>query len=220
MKKIVKLLIFTFILSFSLNFNVYAECTYEERTEISNDARNIEAFFEADLNNNKFIFYMYNLTDNLYVDISSNLTTTFKVYKYNYDGDFYSFSTSNINKVDTYLINIYSNKSGCYGTKITSKRITKGIINKYAKDSICNGIEEYYLCNSVLNTDINMTDIEVYEKINQYKKELEEKNNKEEEKFNIINFLKTYWYYFAGGLFIIIIILIIYFINKKRGELV
>ena len=215
-----KFLFFIFIMFIFLN-KINADCTFEERQELLKEANNIEAYFDADVNHNIFLFNLYNLNENLYVDITNSLNDkTITINYNNLVNDIYTYEEFEINKSAIYTVNIYSNKSECYGKKITSKRVRKGIINKFAKQSVCEGIEEYYYCNSVLDNNITLTDDEVYKKIEDYKLALEEKNKVEEKNFNLLEFIKKYWFIIPILLGIVLVVLLILYINKKRGELV
>ena len=224
MKKITNYILFSYLLTFIFMFNANAECSYEERRELLNQAKNIEAYFEADVEDNKFVFYLFNLNSDLYVSLE-NLSTleNLNIYKYQYDTEYYTLEEKNTSDIFSYRLNIYSNKSECYGNKITSKMLKKGIINKYYKEDVCNGIEDYKLCVPILNKKITLSDEEVYSQINRYKESLsiseETEVNKRFGIDDLINFFKTYWYLLliiVGG---IGVIFIIRYIMKKRSEL-
>lgn len=218
MKKL-NTLILIYILSFMFIINAKAECSYKERVELLNETKNVTAYIEPDVENKRFIFYLYNLNNNLYAEITNSLNdlkTT--VRSTDLKDGYYSFYDYNTDDVVTYVVTFYSNKSNCSGDKLTTTRVKKPIINKYANYTMCKGIEEFYLCSTLLSNKITLTPQEIYLKIESYKEELANRNKKE--KFNILNFFKSYWYYFAIAFGILIIILTIWFINKKRGELV
>ena len=196
------------------SFIVHAECTNEEREKLLEQANNIVVNFEADLNANKFNFYLYNLTSDLYVIINNEIDEK-TVYGNNVSG-VYTFSTDDIDNQRTYSIKIYANN--CSGKFLTSKLVKKGIINKFAKEEVCNGIEEYYYCNSVLDTPITISDEMVYKNIENYKNQSNVNlNNKKSN--NIMFLIKKYWYFLVIILAIICVIFFIKLINKKKSKL-
>ena len=224
MKKIFNCLLFSYLFTFIFMFNVNAECSYEERRELLNQAKNIEAYFEADINNNKFNFYLFNLTDDLYVNLENlSLHENFSIYKSQYNTEYYSMEEKNISEVFSYRLNIYSNKSECYSNKIISKSLKKGIINKYYKEDICRGIEEFKYCLPVLEKKISLNETEVYSKINEYRvnNDIYEKVevNKRIGIDDLIYLVKKYWYVLAIFFGVVGASFIIYFIMKKRSEL-
>lgn len=223
MRKIINLFIIV-VFCFIFSINVNADCSYQERKELLDNAKNIEAFFEPDIDNNKFIFYLLNLNDDLYVSLENLNTNQFvDIYKYQYDTDIYIKDESNVSDVVTYKLHIYSNKSECYANHLTSKIIKKGAINKFYYEDICKGIDDYEYCNPILTKKINLSDEDVYKKINDYKKSISyDEQLIEIEKFgldDLMNLITDYWYILLIILLIILIIFIIRYINKKRGEL-
>ena len=224
MMKIIKYILFSFILTFILNFNVNAECSYQDRKQMLEEANNIEAFFDADLDNNKFVFYIYNLTDNLYLSLENSQTFEYKeIFKYMYNTNYYSLDELNVNDIIKYKLKIYANKEGCYGNIVTTKMIKKPMINKYYKEEICKGIEDYKYCVPVLDTKFNLKEEQIYNEIKKYKDSLNVSIDQTTiNKFgldDLIKIISEYWYI---GIIIIMMIIVIYIIKniiKKRGEL-
>jgi len=225
MNKITKYILFTYLLMFFCMFNVNADCSYQERKEMLNEAKEVEAFFEADIDNNKFVFYIYNLTDNIYVALENPQTYQYReIFKYMYDTEYYTYDEENITDIINYKLKIYSNKSGCYGNIITTKTIKKPIINKYYKQEVCKGIEDFKYCTPILNIKPNLEEKEIYNAINKYREQVEISEDKTTiEKFgldDLKDIIIEYWYV----VIIIIIVLtasviIVKYIIKKRGEL-
>lgn len=216
MKKIFNMLFVVFVVSFFMINYVNADCSYQEKKDMLNNSKLIETFFDVDLFFNKFTFNLYNLSDDLYVEIENdydkNVISLFDV-----ENNIYKFETFDIENIIKYKVKIYSKNDNCFSELINTKTVIKPIINRFSKEEVCNGIEEYYYCKSVLTKKISMNDLEVYKKINEYKKSLEVKE--EENKFNFVEFLKQNWIYFGIGFLVLIIIISLVIINKKRGEL-
>ena len=134
---------------------------------------------------------MYNLTQNLYAEINDSQDTKTISGKDLLNGT-YNFNITNTERAVTYSLKIYSGSSGCYGKLLTSKRVKKGVVNKFSFDNSCKGIEEYYYCQTILDTPITISDEMVYKNIENYKKTLESNSDNDEE-FNISNFANKYW---------------------------
>ena len=222
MKKVFNYSLFFILLSFIFINSVKAECSYQERKKLLEEAKSVEAYFEADVKNKLFNFYLYNLTDDLFVRIE-NLSSkqSIEVYNYQIVGDYYTFVEDNIDEKVSYRIHIYSNKQECYGNKLTSKTISKGIINKFYSDSVCNGAEEYMYCQPFLKDKINISDEEVINKINEYKKNLEiiEKQQVVESNF-FIDFIKKNWkYILIFGIISGLSVGSVLIISRRKGEL-
>lgn len=222
MKNIFSYALFVILLSFILVINVNAECSYQERKELLNEAKAVEAYFEPDLENNKFNFYLYNLTDNIYVKLE-NLKTNQSIEIHNYDleDNYYIYVEDNISEKVTYRLSIYSNKVECYANKLTSKNIYKGIINKFYSENVCKGAEEYIYCQPFLENEITISDSEVIDKINEYKESLKivEKQEVVESNF-LFDFIKNYWKYILVFVITSIVISVgVLTVKKRKGEL-
>lgn len=221
MKRLIKYVFIIFVFSIFI-LDVNADCSYQERKKLLEEAKNVDAYFEADVDNKLFNFYLYNLTDNLFVQIENlNSKQTTEVYNYQIVGNYYTFVENNIEEKISYRIHIYSNKQECYGSKLTSKTINKGIINKFYSESICKGAEEYKYCQPFFKDKLNISDEEVINKINEYKKNLEINMKQQIEETNFfIDFVKKNWKYIL--VFFIVSCMVIggmLIINKRKGEL-
>ena len=223
-----KMILFVLCIISSMIFfinNVNAECSYQERKELLDKAKNLEIFFEPNVNDKYFTFNLYNLDNDLYVIISNDKSDDIKeVYSYDMEDNRYSFIDYNVDDLIVYTVKIYSNKSGCYSNNVTSKRVVKKIINKFYDDDICKGIEDYFYCKPLLNSKFSISDNKFISNINEYR---EKSSIKETEDVNkkfgmddLIELIKKYWYILGGILIIAVIIFIIVKINKKRGELI
>lgn len=222
MKKVFNYGLFVLILSFVFINNVNAECSYQERKSLLNEAKSVEAYFEPDLENNKFNLYIYNLTDNIFAKLE-NLKTkqSIEIHNYEFEGDHYTYVENNISEMVTYRLSIYSNVTECYSNKLTSKTINKGILNKFYNESVCKGAEEYVYCQPFLDKEITISDSEVIEKIEEYKRglEVDEKQEVVESNF-LFDFIKTYWKYILVFVLVAIVISVsVLTIKKRKGEL-
>lgn len=224
MEKFIKCFFIMFFCNFIFISKVSAECSYDERRDLLNKAKNIDAYFEPDLNNNSFVFYLYNLDNDLYVNLENLSNNQFvSIYKYQFDTEFYTMVENNVDDIINYKLNIYSNKSECYGNILTIKNIRKGIINKFYNEEICKGIEDYKYCVPVLNNKFNIDEEEIRERISDYKDSLlVEEEVIIEDKFGIDdlkNLIMIYWFIPIILIVLIVFIFVIRYVNKKRGEL-
>lgn len=225
MKKNIKYILLFVIFMFGFINRVNAECTYQDRKELLDKSKDIEVYFEPDLNNKYFVFNLYNLGNELYVNIYNSKTEENKeVHSYDMVDNHYSFIDNNIDDIITYRVTIYVSNSSCYGNKLTTKTITKKIINRYYYMDICNGIEDYQYCKPLLNNKFSLNDDKINENINKYKESLNVKEDtKEISKFgmdDLIKLLKEYWYIILIVVCVSIGFVVIIKINKKRGDLV
>lgn len=225
MKKNIKYILLFVIFMFGFVNRVNAECTYQDRKELLDKSKDIEVYFEPDLNNKYFVFNLYNLDDELYVNIYNSKTEENReVHSYDMVDNHYSFIDNNIDDIIIYRVTIYVSNSSCYGNKLTTKTITKKIINKYYYMDICKGIEDYQYCKPLLNNKFSLNDDKINENINKYKESLNVKEDtKEISKFgmdDLIKLLKKYWYIILIVVCVSIGFVVIIKINKKRGDLV
>ena len=225
MKNNIKYILLFVIFMFGFVNRVNAECTYQDRKELLDKSIDIEVYFEPDLNNKYFVFNLYNLDDELYVNIYNSKTEENKeVHSYDMVDNHYSFIDNNIDDIITYRVAIYVSNSSCYGNKLTTKTITKKIINRYYYMDICKGIEDYQYCKPLLNNKFSLNDDKIKENINKYKECLNVKEDtKVINKFgmnDLIKILKEYWYIVLIVICVSIGLIVIIKINKKRGDLV
>lgn len=218
-------IIFVLFLSVILfKFNVYAECTYNDRKELLEKVKNIEIFFDPNIEKKYFEFKLYNFDENIYITILNNKTNeSTNIYYYDTTDNYYSFIDDNIYEKEIYTITFYSNTDSCYGNKLLSKRVTKRVINKYYYDSVCKGIEDYKYCVPILNDTFKISEEKILKNINDYKESLKSSvKDPEIKKFginDILSLIKKYWYILVIILIITITIIVIVYINKKRGDL-
>ena len=209
MKRVFNYFIFTFFIFILFLCKVNADCSYQDRKQMLSDAKNVQAFFDVDLDNNKIVFNLYNLTDDLFVELRDLSTNqSFEIYNYQLTDGMYQKDIDNVDTAVTYRLYINSNRSECYGNSVTNKTLTKGIINKYYNDDVCLGIEDYTYCKPVLNKNTSLTDEQIYKKIEEYKKSIQVKEETEIVEVNVfINFLNKYWKYVVVVLSMIVLLL-------------
>ena len=149
----------------------------------------------------------YNLTDNLVLkDTDDNIIKNTRI--------------DRLKPGSKLIINIYaSNNNYCAGYKATTKIINVPYYNKFSKSEICQGYENYYLCDE--NTNINMTEEEFNGKMKIYIASLKNQERKldlveEDNEFNLIEFVKKYGVYALGAIAIVGVIIGASAIENKR----
>ena len=221
MYKKITFLFVLFLSVFIFRVKVYAECSYDERKTLLNKTKKIEVFFEPNLEKKYFEFKLYNLDKDLYLTITNNLNEkVLTIHNYDLKKEYYSLIDENVDKESIYTINIYSNLYNCFGNKLLSKKLHKGIINEFYFKDICKGIEDYQYCKPILKKSPNISDKNIEEKIKKYKNEL--KNNNKQNATNdfiIKTIIIKYWYIILFCILCLIIVITLLIINHKRGEL-
>ncbi len=154
----------------------------------------------------------------------SNIPTDFIVLDVINNKKYYSSSNSseilieNVSKNTSYRFDISKNEIACGSIVFYSHYINIPAYNKYYKDAICEGIEDYKLCNKWLNVTISYD--EWKNKIIEYKNSLNKEEEIPEEKEKswmekIIEFYSNYYMFILPGI-IIVSCSGIYLYNKKH----
>jgi len=198
------------ILMFAFMNTTYAEeCTEEKLKELKQQAENITVDIEFDEKNIELDNF-----DTSYITIQG-LTNGFYIYsknqKYLYE------STDNIDGkiIDTITADenkLYVYNDTCPNEIIREIKLTLKRYNPFSQYSECEGIDSNKLevCKEYIEKDITYQ--EFINKINEYKKNNDSKEIKEEIKENNI-------YLIIGGILVVVIISIILVIRRKRNVL-
>lgn len=203
------LLMFLPIKSYAKYEVIDARCTDSLKASLKSDANDVVYRLSKVINGEDVTYkaIFYNLTKNMYLsDIDNN------AHKGN--------TIENLKPGSTIQVIIYaSNNTYCEGYKIVTKIINVPYYNKYSKYELCNGYENYFLCKE--NSNVNLTEKEFETKMKDYintlnTKEEEVEPEKEDIKFNIIDFIIEYKYLFIGGISLIAITTLIVIINNKK----
>ena len=189
---------------------VDARCTNSIKASLRTDANDVIYRLSKEIKGDKVTYkaIFYNLTKDMYLASSNGETYNSNVIK-------------DLEPGSTLQIIIYaSNSTYCEGYKIITKIISVPYYNKYYKNELCTGYENYYLCKE--NSNVNLSEKEFEKKMKEYIESLENKEKEEvkpqEEvtKFDIIGFVLLYKYFFIGGFLLVLIIISIIIINNKR----
>ena len=210
MNKIYFLLFLLFILIIPIKTRAYydvidSRCTNSIKLDLKEKAEDVNYRLSRNSDDSTYTLTIYNLPSDLIIkDNSGN-----------------EIKDTKIVKAGTKLIlTMYASKNNyCAGYKAGSKLVSAPYYNKYSKNDLCIGYEDYYLCSE--NSNLNMTEEEFKTKMNTYIKSIKEKEKQEvveieEKKFDIIDFFKDYGIYILGGISIIAVIVVASIIENKR----
>ncbi|MDE5540013.1 MAG: hypothetical protein K2J20_05960 [Bacilli bacterium] len=220
MKKI-KIAVLTMILFFISTHTVSAVCSAEELNRLNALGVNVHVSYEEargemapgtysppeglspeEIENyvayyNYFKIYISNLTEDIYVKVYDDVTEKTRTYTYaSSDNGTLSLEWDELRTIVNYTITVYSsNKTGCPDTKLSTLYLTTPRYNDYSEWSICEGIEEYYLCYKYLSVD-EVSENEFYNLAAKYKEAKEKKQTEDDEKEKnkdkgFLGFLKT-----------------------------
>lgn len=240
MKKLLLNILFFVCLIFSFSLNVKAECSYQERTGLLNEAKNVEIFFEvAERKENTTIvnpstgessvkentipylnMTFANISENISLFVTNKSTgEEFVLASQDLINNKYTYEINDISNIVNYEVEAYSNLNNCYLDKIYTKTYTKPRYNSVSEYSICANelVENNEYCKRFVDSDFGKSEIEIVEYLN---KLLEKRENElKEEKVTFLETLKIYWYVPTIIVGVIFIILLTILIIKKRGEL-
>jgi len=209
-----------FVLMFFALFNpisVKASCTYSELSDLKKIASNINVSYDSYMENDipKFNVFFNNLNDKLYIkdtstgNIFTNHNTTLNELVLNY------FKEGTTSKIE-----VYSYGETCHDYLLYTTYVVLPSYNKFYGNSLCEGIEDYKLCQKwVSNT---MTYKDFYNDIKKYKKSLEKQEMEtQKEKVSvselILNFIYDYGIIIGVSLLIIYItVFIVRYIKRDR----
>jgi len=237
MKKKFKYFYILIIVSFINLLNCNAECSYQERKDLLNDAKNVNIYYEIEETKtietgvNSFgeevsipdINYIFNfsvvgLTDKMFISYKDRESNEKYITYDMLNNGIYTFKDDNFKDIYSYEFIFHSNNENCIGRKITTRKITKPRYNGYNAFSICHheNMENYKYCQKFITNDFNITEGEFFDKANEYLNTFKvEENNK----FNLKEFFYDYYIYIVCGFIIIIGSVSYIVIRKKRSRL-
>lgn len=213
------LFVFVFIFMLTLPISVFAKaktgCDYSLVSRLKQYASNVNIIYDYRIIDNEAYFDV--TINNIIPEIFIFDEITGKSYYYNStnNGELVIKDYKDISKLK-YKIN--SNNTECNGQLLFTQYINLPIYNKYSSDPLCQGIEEYSLCHTFLQT--NITYEEFVEKVTAYKnkkdKEPEDDKNKILEKTSWDKFLD---FMLSYGLYIVALLaVLVAFVSRKRSK--
>lgn len=187
MKKILMFLMFLFL---PIGVNAYY-CNYDDYNEAQKKALNVNYFVDYEIIDDKAIFTitLYNIRNyQSIIDVNNQKT-------YSYGGK--DYIRINVTEPGIYKYEIYSNENYCDDNYLNKIFVEIPTYNKYYKDELCKGIENYKYCQKWFSTKVEYDEFKkaVYE----YKEKIkaEEPNQKEEYKSiyeYLLEFYLNYWF--------------------------
>ena len=193
------------VISLLLPKNIYADCTNEEKNNFKKIESEYTITYEYDKESNSYTIVLKNPQPDTYgYKIAQNAT-----------GKYFDLTTSNETPIvlseyapGNYTIEIYGKTETCKD-KLKTSSIDLPRYNKYSEDPLCDGIEEFYLCQETYDKNI---DYETFvERVNIYKnnqKPQEEEKEKEEKKENISKEINKILEFIEENLVTIIIVVV------------
>ena len=243
MKKL-SYIMFMFVLIFLFLLDTSAECTYQERLDLLNEAKKVDVFFELgeekkkingvdpndgtptsiEITDEYFKMNFANITDNISVKvINSDTNESFIVNKSDLINGIYEYRINNVSNIITYKFEYYSKLSNCNDEKLSfTKSIKKPKLNSIHHYMICSNevVSDNKYCKRVIDTDFNKSDSEIIDYLNNVINKYNENNQKDvQSDKTFFDLLKEYWYVPVISVIILLISVISIFIIKKRGEL-
>lgn len=171
-----------------------------------------------------FKISIMNLNEKFYIEVTNDYNKDKLTFNYNDSKDgVVTFDWKNIDEITKFTVKIYaSDKTGCRGELYRTYTITTPRINVYHGRAICEGIEEYYLCQKYVNYD--EVDYNTFmERTSNYIKSLEEKNKSDEDSWldktgNFVSEHKTAFIIGAVGLIIVAGVVVAVIMKKHRSS--
>lgn len=191
--------------------NVKAICYNKDKLKLSKIASNVSSSYEYFDDANTFDITLTNLRNGFIVkEVKTNNN-------FNYSQDELTFK--GYMPGGSYRFDIYTTLNNCGNNKLYSLYITLPIINNNYKDPLCNGLENYDICQK-WGKYINDYD-EFGKQVNEIKKEINEENIYTEEAeylgfFDHVALLFINYYYIILPIIIVGGIITIYGLNKKN----
>lgn len=210
-KKILKLIVLILLIILPHKVNAYNFCTTDDTVKLNKFAANVltnYSYYEVN-GQVKFKITINNLNSNIYIYDVKKKQTYYSIGEITLD---------NYGPNQTVEYKIYSNLPYCKGQYLNSLYVTLPPYNRYYKDKLCEGLENYRLCQRWSNVDLTYDEFK--KEMNDY---LNSKNQNETINLNdyksiyqiILDFYIKYYYIILP---IIIIIGGIIIVLKKQKE--
>lgn len=233
MRKITNYVI-VFLLTFIvINFNVYAECSYQERKDLLNASKNVDIFYEIDtrqeevyvdsvgmeLRDIEFLsIKVTNVTDNFFIKATSEYDNSEIFISKNklVDGIF-TIDQDFVGNIYKYNFEFYSNNNNCLGNSITKRSLTIPIYNVVSSHQICNNdyVSDSKYCKKYITEEFDKTTFEIVEELEKKVEEKESIDAQTDDKNILTKILICIG--ILGGIGLILFIIL--YIRKRRSSL-
>lgn len=243
MKRKINYLFITIFFSFIFIINTYAECSYQERKQLLNEAKAIDVSFEvaskevelSGINpdtgeeqiykKNKYYFKMniVGMSSNLFAIITNDYNDTKITVSYeDFVDGVYTLDIENTTDLIKYTVSFYSMNVNCYMDEVINKRVTKPIENPVFFFEVCTNekVSNNKYCNQFIDKELDKNVYQIVTELNNIVRQAESVEQIEPNIFvSILNFIKTYWYYVLTLILALIVGIVTFVIRKKRSRL-
>ncbi len=163
------------------NASAASACDYETQVKLNSEAANIKTSYEikeiktgnqvlSDMDEGMedevytgVVVSIYNLTDNLYLEVTNSLTGEKKTYTYaDTDNGTITFTRgekSGLGEIVTYEVMVYSNHSDCKGEELKKINVVTPRYNYFSAEGLCadeKNAKKYY-CQPYITEELNMS---------------------------------------------------------------
>lgn len=217
MKKIVFAILFFLVMMLPSCVKADSLCTYNYQSLMKKKASNVMPSYTYTENNDKVTFdiTLTNMQPDLYLVVVVNSKTN-QAKNYYYSGST-EMVLKGYNPGDKIKFQIRTNNSICDTSVLSTKYVNLPYYNKYYKDSLCEGKENYSVCYKWNQENMTQEEFEkrVKELYNEQPKEEKETTNEPNVFDKIYSFLHDFYIYILVGIGLIML-LVMYLKHKKN----
>lgn len=218
-----------------------SSCSYSEQAKLNDLVANVKASYEyierlsaekaidpdsgEEMDDWEDIFKIsvINITEDIYITVSNDVTGFEATYKYeDTNNGVVEFEQKDLTKVSEYEINVYSNNNNCAGELYRTFKLRTPMLNGFSNIAICNSYPNYYYCQEFLDTDVEIDYEKFYEGLESYQ-ELHKEEIPEEtiEENKLLKFYKEHALAInivAGAIVVIGVATTVILIKRKRSR--
>jgi hypothetical protein len=192
--------------------NADARCTYQQRAMLNEEGRNVRTSYEityrseirtvrdpdgpgyeeGEFLHTVFNISVFNITENLYVEISNNHDRAFREYVYfrHTENGVFTFTTEDIANIITYTFRVRSAIEDCSSLVLRTYSFVKPMRNTMVDYGICAGAEDVPYCQEYITQPFSLTFEQVDNAIQNYQKDTSINNRPDEEESGLLVFIQ------------------------------
>lgn len=199
---------------------VKAVCNFTDKAAANKKAANVKLNYEVVEDkqeyddgtisiNEYFKLTLLNVTEDLYVTVTNDVTNTTNTYRYSDAKDgIITFNWDNNDVVTNFTAKVYgSDKSPCKDEELRTIRKQTPRYNDFANRAICEDMKDFYLCEKYTTIE-NIDESMFINKVTDYAEgKIDDQGESKEEKKdkNLLYYLNEYKWYIIGGLLVVAI---------------